>query len=171
MKILKVIVAAAMLLGVISISSCKKDKQSVAVSLTADIDGTATSFNVGAVAATGTVDGQTYTVIQGSTSTGAMISITLAGKLTAGKTYSDSAESDDDKPLFLYATSSTADQYLNNDDDAANLPSITITSVTSTTVDGTFKGSVVQGIEIGNGQLPTKTITNGKFHVTIQNHQ
>jgi|SRR3569833_281424 len=169
MKIFKNLIAAILVLSVISFSSCKKDKKDVAVSLTADVDGTATSFNVGAVAATGTVDGQTFTVIQGSTSTGAIISITVAGKLTAGKTYSDASENDDDKPLFLYATSATADDYLNNDDDAANLPSITITSLTSTTVDGTFKGSVVQGF--GNNEAPTKTITNGKFHVTIQTHQ
>lgn len=170
MRILKNLIILTMVLGVVTLNSCKKDKAQIAVSLTADIDGTATNFNVSPVALTGTVDGQAFTVIQGSTSTGATISLTLAGKITAGKTYSDAASSDNDKPLFLYAATANDDDYLNNDDDAANLPSVTITSITSTTVDGTFKGSVVKGVQIGNGQLPTKLIANGKFHVNLQSH-
>lgn len=171
MKILKSLIALTLVLGVFTLNSCKKDKSEVAVSLTADIDGTATNFNVSPVAAVGTVGGQAFTVIQGSTSTGATFSITLSGKVVAGKTYSDAASDDNDKPLFLYATSATSDDYLNDDDDASNLPSVTITSVTSTTIDGTFKGLIVDGLAIGNVQLPTKTITNGKFHLNIQTHQ
>jgi hypothetical protein len=170
MRILKNLIIFTLVLGVVTLNSCKKDKKEGPISLTADIDGTATNFSVSPVALTGAVDGQTFTVIQGSTSAGATISLTLAGKITAGKTYSDAAASDDDKPLFLYATSSTDDDYLNNDDDAANLPSVTVTSITSTTIDGTFKGSVVKGIEIGNGTLPTKLISSGKFHLNLQSH-
>lgn len=171
MRILKNLTVLTLVLGVVTLNSCKKDKSQVAVSLTADIDGTATNFNVSPIAASATLSGQTLTVIQGSTSTGATLSITLSGKVIAGKTYSDAASDDSDKPLFLYTTSATSDDFLNDDDDASNLPSVTITSVTSTTVDGTFKGLVVEGVQIGNGQLPTKTITNGKFHLNIQTHQ
>jgi hypothetical protein len=65
---------------------------------------------------------------------------------------------------LVYATSATSDDdYLNDDDDTSNLPSVTITSVTSTTVDGTFKGLV-------QNSTGTKSIANGKFHVNIQTH-
>ena len=168
MKILKSLIILTFVLGVVTLNSCKKDKKEAPISLTADIDGTATIFSVTPVALTGPVGDQTFTVIQGATSTGATISLTLEGTITAGKTYSDAASSDDDKPLFLYATSANDDDYLNNDDDAANLPSVTITAITSTTIDGTFKGSVVKGI--GNGTPPTKLISNGKFHVNLQSH-
>lgn len=166
MKRIKTLLLLIAIFGVVTLNSCKKDKKEAVVSLTADLDGTATNFSVSPVALQGAVDGQTFTVIQGSTSTGATLSITIAGKVTAGKTYSDAATSDDDKPLFLYATSPTADDYLNDDDDTANLPSITITSVTSTTIDGTFKGKV--GLLSEGAQV--KSITNGKFHVNIQTH-
>lgn len=166
MKRIKTLLLLTAIFGVVTLNSCKKDKKEAVVSLTADLDGTATNFSVSPVALQGAVDGQTFTVIQGSTSTGATLSITIAGKVTAGKTYSDAVTSDDDKPLFLYATSPTADDYLNDDDDTANLPSITITSVTSTTIDGTFKGKV--GLLSEGAQV--KSITNGKFHVDIQTH-
>ncbi|HTI60597.1 hypothetical protein [Mucilaginibacter sp.] len=166
MKRIKTLLLLIAIFGVVTLNSCKKDKKEAVVSLTADLDGTATNFSVSPVALQGAVDGQTFTVIQGSTSTGATLSITIAGKVTAGKTYSDAATSDDDKPLFLYATSPTADDYLNDDDDTANLPSITITSVTSTTIGGTFKGKV--GLLSEGAQV--KSITNGKFHVNIQTH-
>ena len=94
-----------------------------------------------------------------------MLSMTLLSNVTAGKTYSDAATNDNDKPLFVYAQSPTAqDDYINDDDDASNLPTVTITSVTSTTIDGTFKGLIQSG-------QSTKLITNGKFHVNIQTHQ
>ncbi len=168
MKSIKIFALLILAFGVITLNSCKKDKKTVAaISLTADIDGTATNFSVSPLALTGTVQNTTFTVIQGATSTGAIIAITIQGKITAGKTYSDAASDDSDKPLFLYATSSTDDDYL-NDDSTANLPSVTITSITSTTIEGTFKGTVVKGIEVGNEQLPQKSITNGKFSVNIQ---
>lgn len=166
MKRIKTLLLFTVLAGAVTLNSCKKDKTTVAVSLTADIDGSATNFSVSPVALQGAVDGQTFTVIQGTTSAGATLSITVAGAITAGKTYSDAASDDNDKPLFLYATSATADDYLNDDDDASNLPSITITSVTSTTIDGTFKGKVA----LTSGDMPVKSITNGKFHVNIQTH-
>ena len=165
MKKIKIVAVLAMSLGVITLNSCKKKDEKPAVSITANVDGVATTFNVSAAALQGPIAGVTYTNIQGSTSGGAMLSMTLQGAITAGKTYSDAAASDNDKPLFVYATSPTSDaDYLNDDDNASNLPSVTITSVTSTTIDGTFKG-LVQNFSGG-----TKSITDGKFHVNIQTH-
>ena len=164
MKTTKQLVLLALAFGAFTFSSCKKKDVAPAVSITATVDGTATNFNVNAAALQGTVSGITITNIQGSTSSGATLSMALAGTVTAGKTYSDAAANDNDKPLMVYAASPTADDdYFNDDDDTANLPSVTITSVTSTTIDGTFKGLI-------QNSTGTKSITNGKFHVNIQTH-
>jgi hypothetical protein len=164
MKTIKNLALLSLAVGAISLSSCKKKDVAPAVSITATVDGTATSFNVNAAALQGAVEGVTYTNIQGTTSGGATLSMTLAGAITAGKTYSDAAANDNDKPLVVYAPSATSeDDFLNDDDDASNLPSVTITSVTSTTIDGTFKGLI-------QNSTSTKSITNGKFHVNIQTH-
>jgi hypothetical protein len=164
MKTIKILIVSALTIGVITLNSCKKKDAAPAVSITATVDGTATNFNVSPAALQGTVSGATVTNIQGSTSGGAVLSMSLLGTVTAGKTYSDAATNDNDKPLFVYATSATSDDdYLNDDDDASNLPSVTITAVTSTTIDGTFKGLI-------QNSTGTKSITNGKFHVNIQTH-
>jgi hypothetical protein len=164
MKKIKILAVLAMSLAVVTLNSCKKKDVKPAVSITATVDGTATSFNVNAAALQGTVSGMTFTNIQGSTSGGAMLSMTLQGAVTAGKTYSDAAASEGDMPLFVYAPSATSeDDYLNDDDNASNLPTVTITSVTSTTIDGTFKGLV-------QNSTGTKSIADGKFHVNIQTH-
>ena len=165
MRTTKQLVLLTLAFGALTFSSCKKKDVAPAVSITATVGGTATNFNVSAAALQGPVGGVTYTNIQGSTSAGAILSMTLAGTVTAGRTYSDAAADDNDKPLFVYATSPTSDDdYLNDDDDTSNLPSVTITSVTSTTIDGTFKGLV-------QNTTGTKSITDGKFHVNIQTHQ
>jgi hypothetical protein len=65
---------------------------------------------------------------------------------------------------MVYAASATSDDdYFNDDDNVSNLPSVTITSVTATTIDGTFTGLI-------ENSTSTKSITNGKFHVNIQTH-
>ena len=164
MKKIKTLAVLAISLSVVTLNSCKKKDVKPAVTITATVGGAVTNFNVNAAALQGTVAGVTVTNIQGSTSGGALLSMSLQGALTAGKTFSDAAASDNDKPLFVYATSATSDDdYLNDDDDTSNLPSVTITSVTSTTVDGTFKGLV-------QNSTGTKSITNGSFHVNIQTH-
>ena len=166
MKTIKNLALLSLACGAISLSSCKKKDVAPAVSITATVDGTATNFNVNAAALQATISGTTYTNIQGSTTSGgATLSMTIMGAVTAGKTYSDAAASDNDMPLFVYATSATSeDDFYNDDDNASNLPSVTITSVTSTTIDGTFKGLI-------QNSTSTKSIANGKFHVNIQTHQ
>ena len=164
MKTTKQLALLALAFGAFTFSSCKKKDVTPAVSITANVDGTATSFNVNAAALQGTVSGVTITNIQGTTSGGATLSLALNGTVTAGKTYSDAATNDNDKPLMVYAASATSDDdFFNDDDNAANLPSVTITSVTATTIDGTFTGLI-------ENSTSTKSITNGKFHVNIQTH-
>ena len=164
MRTIKHLVLVTLAFGVLTLNSCKKKDVTPAVSITATVDGTATNFNVNAAALQGTVSGVTITNIQGTTSGGATLSMALSGTVTAGKTYSDAATNSNDMPLFVYAPSPTStDDYLNDDADASNLPSVTITSVTSTTIDGTFKGLI-------QNSTGTKSIANGKFHVNIQTH-
>lgn len=85
--------------------------------------------------------------------------------VTAGKTYSNTAASDEDKPLLLI--SSGNDDFLNDDSSEGNPVTVTITAITSTTIEGTFKGDLVATL-LGNGDSPaTKTVTDGKFFVAF----
>jgi hypothetical protein len=167
MKSTKFLIVSALALGSLTFNSCKKNTVTVtsSVYITADIDGTATTFNTNATAVTATVSGQTATNIQGTAKDGTTLIIAINGLPVSGKTYSDAATSADDQALFLYTPSgANADSYLNDDDNSATLPTLTISAITSTTLSGTFSGLVEGGIPIGNSNtLPTKSITNGKF--------
>jgi hypothetical protein len=166
MKTVKILTVLILIFGVITLNSCKKDKKNPipTPAITANIDGTATTFNVHAIGAKGTVDGMSITSIQGSTSNGVNISITLNGTLTAGTTYSATGPSTDSEPLIQLSTSS--DDFLNDDSSTTNPVSVTITSISSTAIAGTFKGSLAT-VTIGNTQPGTKSVTEGKFSVSF----
>ncbi|MDN3580009.1 hypothetical protein [Mucilaginibacter flavus] len=166
MKKIKTLLLLAATLGVITLNSCSKDKNSVpSATITAGVDGTATTFNTNAITLSSTVNGATFTNIQGTASNGATISITLSGKPTAGKTYISTASKDDDKPVMLYSLKN--DNYFNDDDNTKNIVSVTISSVSSTGVQGTFKGALTNTVFVGTGggTAKTKAITDGKFNV------
>lgn len=167
MKAIKAIILLTLTFGVITLNSCKKDDKeaTVSTSISASIDGTATTFN-NAVGLTGTVGGVKFTSVTGTASNKAVISITLNGTITAGKTYSAAAANASDKPLLLYAPDDN-DDYFNDDSNTAKLVSVTVTSISATNIQGTFKGNVTNTISIGNGTGKIKSITNGKFNVTI----
>jgi hypothetical protein len=153
--------------GALMLNSCSKDKSTTTANIfiTANINGAATTFNTNAGATTATVSGQTFTTIIGQAKDGTTLSIMLVNNPTSGKVYSDAASNDDDKPLIMITPPGTnADSYLNDDDNTSTLPTVTITSLTSTTITGTFSGLVEGGIPIGNSNtLPTDAITSGKF--------
>lgn len=159
MKILTVLILT---FGVITLNSCKKKDPAPSATITANIDGTATTFNVHAMAAKGTLSGMTITSIQGSSSGGTIFSITLNGAVTAGTTYAAGTNTDTE-PLLSLTT--TGDQFLNDDASTTNPVSVTITSVSSTAIAGTFKGDLVS-TNIG-GTPTTKSVTNGKFSVSF----
>jgi hypothetical protein len=162
---IKTLLLLAATFGVVTLNSCSKDKNATpSATVTANVDGTATTFNTNAIAVTGSVSGTSITNIQGTAANGATISITLSGKAVAGKTYTSTAASDDDKPIILYSLKD--DDYF-NDDDIKKIVSVTITSVSSTGVQGTFKGALTNTIIVGTGSgtTKTKTITDGKFNV------
>lgn len=161
MKKIKALIVLTMAFGAITFSSCKKDKQNpiVTASVTADVDGTPTTFNVHAFATTGSVGGGAITVVTGTSSAGNEISITLSGTVTAGKTYSLTA-TPENAPILLYSTAS--DDSFMNDDSSANQVTVTVNSVSSSSISGTFKGGVVE--DSGSAK---KSITNGKFSVSF----
>ncbi len=171
MKLNRLFIVLAIGAGSLTLNSCSKSSSTTTSNLymTADIDGTATTFNTHAIALTGSSNGESFTSITGTAKDGTTLSITIMGTVTAGKTYSDASANNDDKPLFLYVPpGSNADTYLNDDDNVSALPSITVSSVSSGSISGTFKGLVEGGIPVGNNNtLPTKTITNGKFSLSF----
>lgn len=165
MKPAKLLIVLTLALGVLTLNACKKDNQKPDIYFTATINGTATIFNTEAAAIKSTYEGNTLTTFRGTAKDGTVLSISIVGSPTAGKTYSDAATSDDDKPLMIIAPpGENDDSFLNDDDDPANLPSLTINSANSTTVTGTFKGMLISGFSNdGNSDFPKKVITEGKF--------
>lgn len=176
MKSQKSLFVLALACGAMTLHSCTKvtttttnnsgnNNTNGSIFITADIDGTPTTFNTNATAVSGSEDGETFTSLYGSGKDGASIYITIESAPVSGKTYSDTATNIADRPVLLYTPSGTnPDSYFNDDDDVNSLPSVTITSVSSDAITGTFKGQVVGVIAVGNtNNLPTKTITNGKF--------
>ena len=159
---MKILTLLVLTFSVITLNSCKKKDPAPTATITANINGTATTFNVHAMAAKGTLSGMTITTIQGTSSSGTNISITLNGAVTAGTTYTAGTNTNTEP---LLALTSTSDQFLNDDTSTTNLVSVTITSVSSTAIAGTFKGDLVS-TNIG-GTPTTKSVTNGKFSVSF----
>ncbi|MDB5136092.1 MAG: hypothetical protein JWP37_2695 [Mucilaginibacter sp.] len=167
MKVIKTLIVLTLVFGVVTLNSCKKKDPAPSATITATVDGIATTFNTHAIGAKGTIQGITITTIQGTAANGTSLAITLNGTITAGKTYSSSANSPDDEPLLLL---STPDSDFLNDDSSANLVSVTITAVSSSSIQGTFKGNLVStNINVGNSgaQNATKVIADGKFNVSF----
>src|SRR5579872_890124 len=88
MRILKSLIILILVLGVVTLNSCKKDKKTPASgSMSATIGGTVTSFSKSTVVLTGTANGANFTTIQGNATDGSTMSLTIYGALTAGTTY------------------------------------------------------------------------------------
>jgi hypothetical protein len=163
MRKIKSILLLTLAVGIITLNSCSKDKDNAVISttITASIDGTATTFN-NAFALTGTVGGTKFTNVQGTASSKAVLSITINGTITTGKTYTSTATAISDRALLLYAPNDT-DDYINDDSNSTKIVTVTVTvtSISSTNIQGTFKGNVTAG----SGKV--KAITDGKFNVAL----
>lgn len=164
MRTIKILTVLILALGVITFSSCKKDKKvTPSATITADVNGTATSFNTNALAVKGTEGDTQITAVQGDGPNGTHLAITINGTVTAGTTYSATGNNE---PILLY--SNTDDNFLNDDSSTTNAVSVTITSVSSTSIQGTFKGDVTNTvINPDNHAAISKSITNGKFSVSF----
>src|ERR1700748_858568 len=92
MKRNRALIVLTIVYGAITLSSCKKDKQqnppiAPAESITANIDGVSTTFNMHTSGGTSTVHDTIYTAITGTAANNDIITITVRGQLVAGKTY------------------------------------------------------------------------------------
>jgi len=168
MKNIKALMLAVAAITLLTFNSCKKDNGDVpgasSNTISVKVDGKATLFNKEVVAASGAVSNSLFTSIQGKNADGGVISIVLNGAITAGKTFSNDAPNDDDKPLVMFTTKDEI-SFL-NDDSSSNMVSVTITSVSGNKVKGTFKGGLTT-VVFGNGTPETKSFTEGTFDVTL----
>lgn len=162
MKTIKILAVLAIVCVVITLNSCKKKDAQPAYSITATVDGKVTSFNTNAKAVTASLQGATLTTIMGQASDGTTISILLNAAPTVGKTYISGSTDPNSQPVLQLSTST--DSFL-NDDSSSNLVTVTVNSVSSTSIQGTFKGDLAS-VAIGNSQPVTKSITNGTFNVS-----
>jgi hypothetical protein len=164
MKNLKLLLLPLCVLFVFT--SCKKSSDSptsVTGTMTATINGTAQTFNVGAIANLQS-SGGTYTLgMEGlSAASGSansmIISITTNSPIVAG-TYT--AASSQANVSYTQANSNVY-QY---DGSSGSGPSVIIKSISGTSVSGTFTGTV----QLINGSGPSSAvITNGAFNLKIQ---
>jgi hypothetical protein len=162
--------------------SCKKKNEVIpANTITATVDGVTTTYNINISAHLATFlyggTSSTSLAIQGSTAThapagGIAISITSskASAITKGTFTVDSRNNNPPVYVGLAYTyydpsSNDPDQPYLTDPNWIMPTTITIRSISSTNVQGTFSGTLVYS----QGGASTKTVTNGKFNVDITN--
>jgi hypothetical protein len=163
MKTLRILAVLALALATITLNSCKKKDEKPSYSITATVDGKVTNFNTNAAAVSATVQGLSLTTITGQAADGSTISVLLDATPTAGKTYTGNAANQEDQAILELATAS-GDDFI-NDDSSSNVVTVTVNSVSSTAIQGTFKGGLTS-TTIGNGAPATKSVTSGTFNVT-----
>ncbi len=154
----------------IFISSCKKSSDSGAGTINATVDGTATSFSntATAVESSATNNGVTaYSLLivgfQGSPSSSSSITLTIGSDAPFGadSTYTGLASPSDNLAEVAYIQQPGNVSY---SDLLAGPTTVTIKSISSTNVQGTFSSTV--GI-FGSGTPSTHTFTNGTFNLNL----
>ena len=158
----------------LAFASCKKsDKNAPAGSntITANVDGNAVDFNNGATGLLSISQGGYVLFVSGFSGTGSseqsmQIGIDSQKPITTG-TYSLSSSTDPNataSPQLAYGLG--APTPIGFITDGVNLTTITITSISSTNVQGTFSGVLLSSQDA----TTTKSITNGKFNVVLITH-
>jgi len=171
MKKIKNLALLSLAFVAISLSSCKKnnatpDKKAPDTTSTfvATVNGVVTEFNFNVKGwEYGVSPGHRITAIEGKASDSTTLAISFSAPAIAGKTYSDDDTNDSNRPIIIYQKPTSTVQYY-NDHYASNVPSVTITSVTSTTLDGTVKGRLIK--DPATDKADTVLITDGKFHIS-----
>jgi hypothetical protein len=159
--------------AILAFSACKKDsnKTTATVSLSATVGGTNETYSN--VIAQSIVDTPGYTIgISGSRGSGAnlevlQLEVNSVNPITTGTYTLNSSTSSDIStfPLLAYYkyTSATNELIYGTDLTGANVSTITISSISSTNVQGTFSGVLIDEID----GTTTDAITSGKFNATI----
>ena len=145
-------------------AGCKKSSPTVNATgtLTATIGGTSQTFNLGAIANLQKA-GDSYTLgiigVQSSTvSNSLIITIINPSTITAG-TYTGVGS------VAQMSYTLASGSIYQNSDDGQSSATVVIKSISSTTVQGTFSGT----LELVNGGGPaTETVTNGTFNLSIK---
>jgi len=161
---MKALFAACLL--VIAFSSCKKDDTDSipSNSLTASIDGSSKSFNTaltGSLVTNGGAQGLQVVGFAGAagSSDALYLGVSSDGQIVPG-TYVEGQGAG-----IIFSLQSGAITNYTNAESTTNPISITITSITSTKVTGTFKGDLFID---GNSASAKKVLTSGTFSATIQ---
>lgn len=155
-------------------ASCKKDssKKTGSNTITATVGGSDINFSASASAQIVNQSGGYELAIVGLTSTGSnpqTMTISIASEVPIVKgtyTLNSSTPSDANSfPQLSYSenTSITNPVGFTTDITGANSSTITITSISSTNVQGTFSGVLLSDQD----NTTTKAVTNGKFDVNI----
>ncbi|MGZ3750577.1 MAG: hypothetical protein ACXVB0_11615 [Mucilaginibacter sp.] len=161
-------------------ASCKKKNDVIPVNtITATIDGVNVNFNVNVLGRlVSTPQGAALSktiVVQGSNAAqapgkGIAVSLTSLDQNAIAKGTYTLASSKNNTPVWIQVIyenydpfSDGPDQPYFSDSSGIQPTTITITSISSTNVQGTFSGTLVYS----QGGTDTKTVTNGKFNVNI----
>jgi hypothetical protein len=165
----------------LSFASCKKDstKTSSSNTITATVGGSNINFSTTAIAQLASDSGVYVLAIQGVSGTGSSAQSIIVGLLAEGPivkgTYTLNSSTDPNAtvlPAITYARSlSGNDADVFETDVDINIPNstisttttVTITSISSTNVQGTFSGVLVNDAD----GTTTETVTNGKFNVDM----
>ncbi|HZX58789.1 MAG TPA: hypothetical protein VFE54_08690 [Mucilaginibacter sp.] len=155
-------------------TSCKKKAEVIPVNtITATVDGTLLTFNANVTGGKGYAEGITTIHVSGFTTAdntaaiiGISISSTDANALQKGTyTFSSTNTHPTVYPYLVYNTpvDNASQQPFTTDATGVQITTITITSVSSTNIQGTFSGVLLHAFA-----SDTKTVANGKFNVNIQ---
>jgi hypothetical protein len=161
------------------VTSCKKKSEDNPIpvnTISATVDGVniSLSTNISAKFSTNQIGALSYTLnIQGATPNKAFgISLTSPDKNAITKGTYTLASSKNSTPIWVYVAyedyelnTNIPDQPYITDPNGIQPTTITITSISSTNVQGTFSGTLVYS----QGSSGTKNVTNGKFNINISN--
>jgi len=149
----------------LALSSCKKSSStpSTTGTITVTIDGSTQTFNFGAAAHVDNTSGfNSLSIIgvQSATSSNSLIIGVNSTTPIAAGTYTGASSQTD-----MSYTQSTGAIYQFDGGNSASNATVVIKSISSTTVQGTFSGT----LELINGSgAATKTLANGSFNLNIK---
>jgi hypothetical protein len=168
--------------AMLSFASCKKDstKTSSSNTITATVGGSNINFSTTAIAQLASDSGVYVLAVQGVSGTGSSAQSIIVGLLAEGPivkgTYTFNSSTDPNTITVLPAIAYTsnlsgidADEFESNidislqDSTISTTATVTITAISSTNVQGTFSGLLIND----GDNVSTKTVANGKFNVDM----
>ncbi|WP_426671551.1 hypothetical protein ACPPVU_09960 [Mucilaginibacter sp. McL0603] len=156
----------------LAFSSCKKSSSDIPVNtISATIDGVDESFNTNPIAELGTaISLNSNLIISGGNGSGTgsdSMAITIESNNTLAKgSYTNASTNNSSYVSVLYNKgpfSLAHPSYYTTDVNGAYPTTVTITSMSSTNIQGTFSGKL-----LFTDGTTVKNVTNGKFNLTIK---